>query len=210
MKRLALLILIVTLPILTYFQYQKYRRFHPPVDYDYTPSDSIDSNYHDPVVLQQYYQNVYEIGRFARSQWRSQRVDVRYPQEGDPEEKAASQYYQQLLSATALLEDRLVASQRLKERGFDNQAIVHIEQEGWSPQNYWLAQQAPLKGLQKGDKGSGVWALQKLLVNRGYEIPVDGIFSVATEEAVKDLQQTTGNYPSGEVDDLLLQAMMKP
>ena len=210
MKRLALLVLIITLPILTYFQYQKYRRFHPPVDYDYVPHDSIDINYHDPVVLQQYYQNVYEIGNFARRQWRNQGTDIRYPDDDEPEEQAASQYYQQLLSATAWLEGKLVASQKLKDRGFDNEAIATIEREGWSPQHYRMIQQATLTGLQKGDKGSRVWALQKLLVNRGYEIPIDGIFSVATEEAVKDLQQTTGNYPSGEVDEMLLQAMMTP
>ena len=210
MKRLALLILIITLPILTYFQYQKYRRFHPPVNYDYSPSDSIDTNYHNPVVLQQYYQNVYEIGDFARSQWRNQATDVRYPDDGNPEEKKASQYYRQLLSTTALLEDKLIASRTLKDQGFDNQAIARLEQEGWSPQNYQLAQYQSIEGLKTGDKGSGVWALQKLLVNKGYEIPVDGIFSQATEEAVKDLQQATGNYPSGTVDQLLLQAMMKP
>ena len=210
MKRLALLILILTLPILTYFQYQKYRRFHPPVNYDYLPSDSVDTNYYDPVVLQQYYQNVYEIGDFARRQWRNQRTDVRYPDDDNPEEKKASQYYQQLLSTTAWLEDKLVASQRLKDRGFDNQAIVRLEQEGWSPQNYQLAQYSSMMGLKKGDKGSSVWTLQKLLVNKGYEIPVDGIFSQITERAVKELQQTTGNYPSGAVDEVLLQAMMKP
>lgn len=210
MKRLALLILIVTLPILTYFQYQKYRRFHPPVSYDYAPSDSIDVNYHDPVVLQQYYQNVYEIGDFARRQWRNQGTDVRYPDSDNPEEKKASQYYQQLLSTTAQLEDKLIASQVLKEQGFDNQAIVWIEREGWSPQNYQIAQRQSLQGLKRGDKGSEVWALQKLLVNKGYEIPVDGIFSEVTEKAVKDLQRTTGNYPSGAVDEVSLRAMMKP
>ena len=210
MKRLALLILIITLPILTYFQYQKYRRFHPPVNYDYSPSDSIDAHYHDPVVLQQYYHNVYEIGDFARRQWRNQRTDVRFPDDDNPEERKASQYYRQLLGTTALLEDRLIASQKLKDQGFDNQAIARLEQEGWSPQNYQLAQHQSIEGLKAGDQGSSVWALQKLLVNKGYEIPVDGIFSRATEEAVKDLQQTTGHYPSGTVDELLLRAMMRP
>ncbi len=210
MKRLALLILSITLPILTYFQYQKYRRFNPPVNYEYPLSDSIDTNYHDPVTLQQYYQNVYEIGSFARSQWHHQGTDVRFPEDDDPEAKQASQYYQQLLSTTAQLEDQLIASQRLKDAGFDNQAIARIEQEGWSPQNYRLAQQQSLIGLKKGSKGSDVWNLQKLLVNKGYDIPVDGIFNEVTENAVKDLQQQNGNYPSGIVDEGLLRAMMKP
>ena len=210
MKRLALLILILTLPLLTYFQYQKYRRFHPPVSYDYALSDSVDAHYHDPVLLQQYYHNVYEIGSFARRQWRNHRTDVRYPDEENPEEQKASQYYQQLLSTTAHLEDRLVASQKLKDQGFDNQAIIRIEQEGWSPRNYRLAQQQSLEGLKRGDRGSDVWVLQQLLVNKGYQIPVDGIFSQATEEAIKDVQQTSGNYPAGTVDEALLEAMMKP
>lgn len=210
MKRLALLILIVALPILTYFQYRKYRRFHPPTDYDYALSDSIDAHYHDPVTLQQYYQNVYEIGHFARQQWHNQDVDVRYPDADDPEAQRASQYYQQLLSTTAWLEDRLVTSRQLKDTGFDNAAIARIEREGLSPPNYYLAEQQTLVGLKKGDRGGGVWNLQKILVNKGYDIPVDGIFSEETETAVRDFQRKTDNYPSGEVDNILLSAIIRP
>ena len=209
MKRLALLILIITLPILTYFQYQKYRRFHPPTEYDYTLSDSIDTNYYNPATLQQYYRSAYEIGQFARQQWHNHGVDVRYPDD-DSEAQRAAQYYQQLLSTTAQLEDQLATSYQLKQAGFDNLAIAQIEQEGLSPTSYRLAEEQDLLELAKGDKGHRVWALQKLLVQHGYDIPVDGIFSKETEGAVKDLQQKTDNYPSGSVDEPLLRVLTEP
>ncbi len=209
MKRLALLILVITLPILTYFQYQKYRRFHPPHQYDYPVSDSVDGHYHNPLVLQQYYQNAYEIGRFARQQWRQQGVDVRYPDD-DPEAEAASQYYTQLVSTTHRLEKQLIASRKLKQRGFDNAAVAQMEAQGWSPLAYRWQQQKPLVGLKKGDEGSRVWTLQQLLVKHGHNIPVDGIFNQVTEQAVKELQQKAQQYPSGVVDQDLLRTLVKP
>jgi peptidoglycan hydrolase-like protein with peptidoglycan-binding domain len=64
--------------------------------------------------------------------------------------------------------------------------------------------------LKRGDKGSDVWALQKILVYKQYEIPIDGIFSEETERAVKELQQASDHYPSGIVDEALLRVMIKP
>lgn len=200
MKRLAFLLIIIALPILVYFQYSNYKRFHPPSAYEYAINDSIDVHYHDQVILQQYYKNAYEIGAFARSNWHTHNIDVRYPDQENEQARRAAEYYQQLLKTTAYLEDLLVYSKELKQEGFDNQQITEIEKQGLSPRGFLMQQSGLLQGLERGNKGEAVWQLQKILRQKGYDLPVDGVFDVVTEDALKKYQQAEDLYPSGKVD----------
>jgi len=209
MKRLALLVIIITLPLIAYYQYQKFRRFNPPSAYDYVASDSIDVYYHSPEALQLYYENVFEVGAFARRLWHNQGIDVRYPDQDNLEAMQASQYYQQLLKTTSYLEDRLLRSQQLKQVGFTNGEIKTMEENEWSPQQFQLMHQQFLLDLERGDEGAAVWRLQGLLRDRGHDIPVDGIFNNITEQALRDFQQGEGLYPSGQVDESSLRELLK-
>lgn len=208
MKKLALLIIIIALPLILFFQYKKYRRFHPPSEYDYPISDSIDVHYHDPEVLLHYYENAYKIGSFSRELWASKGVDIRYPDTSETETQSALRYYQQLLQTTTHLEGKLKYSRALKNQGFDNNEIKIIEERGISPQNFRLLHKMNLMGLKIGVKGSTVWELQKLLTALGYEIPVDGIFSIETDQALKDFQRKNELYPSGITDEATLRALI--
>ncbi|MEQ9440382.1 MAG: peptidoglycan-binding domain-containing protein [Cyclobacteriaceae bacterium] len=208
MKRLALLVIIITLPVIAYYQYRKFRRFHPPSAYDYVVRDSIDVHYHDPEALQHYYKNVYEIGAFARQVWHNRDIDVRYPDQDDIEAIQAADYYQQLLQTTAYLEGILVRSRELKEAGYTNQDIKVMETEGLSPQMFRLLHQQQLLGLSRGDKGAGVWELQALLRKQGHDIPHDGIFNKITEDALKEFQESTESYPTGQVDENSLRNLL--
>ncbi|GAB4408986.1 MAG: hypothetical protein OHK0039_12430 [Bacteroidia bacterium] len=69
MKRLFYLTVIIVLPILAFFQFDKYRRFHPPSEYSYAPHKGIDLQYHDPEVLLRYYQLATEADTYARHIW---------------------------------------------------------------------------------------------------------------------------------------------
>ena len=209
MKRLALLVIIITLPIIAYYQYRKFRRFHPPSTYDYVVKDSIDVHYHDPEVLQHYYKNVYEIGAFARQVWHNQEVDVRYPDQDNPEAVRAASYYQQLWETTTYLEGRLVRSRELKDAGYANNDIKIMEAEGMSPRLFQVFRKKQLLGLSRGDEGPGVWELQALLRQQGQDIPLDGIFSKITEDALKEFQRAEGHYPSGQVDENSLRSLVE-
>lgn len=208
MKRLALLVIIIVLPIIAYFQYSRYSRFQTPGDYDYAVNDSIDVHYHDQQLLQQYYKNVYEIGTFARSNWHTYKIDVRFPDMDDIRAQQAADYYQQLLKTTALQEDKLIYSKVLKAQGFDNQEIAEIERQGLSPQSYRLSKTGQMLGLQRGDKGENVWELQKVLQKKGYELPADGVFDIITENALKTYQEAEGLYPSGQVTESSLRELL--
>lgn len=55
--------------------------------------------------------------------------------------------------------------------------------------------------LKKGSKGQEVQALQKSLVNLGYDIDIDGDFGPKTHDAVVHLQTAFGYTVDGLVGD---------
>lgn len=59
-----------------------------------------------------------------------------------------------------------------------------------------------IAGLSRGDRGEDVLLLQSLLVDRGFEIAVDGIFGAETEEAIGAFQIAEGLIPTGAVDGI--------
>ncbi|MEM9326569.1 MAG: peptidoglycan-binding domain-containing protein [Bacteroidota bacterium] len=199
MKKLLIIIAIVTLPLIAFFQYKNYRRFHPPVAYEYKIHPEIDALYHDPSAVEEYYRKALEIGAFARSQWRNNGIDVRFPDEANNEAVIAAELYNTLLSRTRLLEAQLVKSYQLKATGKGNEEIKAIE-EGAPPvlAAIWSERQ-PLFSAQIGDVGEAVFMLQERLINKGYEHRLDGVFGVDTQNALTSFQQDNNLYPSGQM-----------
>ena len=132
MKRLLMLIISLSLIVIAYFQYENYQRYRPPFDHSYTASDSIDPNYYDPLLLDQYYRNCYELGAFARRMWFQKGIDVQYP--GDSEEaREASTHYTHLTATTKKMEKLLMYSADLKEQGYDNPGHSEDHRNGAGP-----------------------------------------------------------------------------
>lgn len=209
MKRLALLVVIITLPLITFFQYKKHKRFEAPSTYDYILNDSIDYNYYDPLIVQQYLENVYKIGSFARNKWFNERIDVRFTNDSNPESIQATQLYNQMIVSTRYMEGRLIYSSRLKEQGFDNSEIKRIIEDGLSPDNFELVVNDDFMNLGPGSLGHLVWEIQGILIKKGYEIPHDGVFGFETENALKSFQTDAGIYSSGIVDKKTLKELLK-
>jgi len=65
------------------------------------------------------------------------------------------------------------------------------------------------ENLQKGDSGSDVTVLQKMLYDLGFEMKVDGIFGSGTETAVKQFQQKHGLQVTGIVSPEVLGAIQE-
>ena len=208
MKKLALIIITLSLVVITYFQYKGYQRFNPPSQYYYTVSDSIDLNYFDPAVLSQYYDHVYALGYFARTQWSAHGIDVLYPGD-DPESQQASAHFTRKLGITKMLEDKLIYSRELKARGFDNTAIRYINEKGIAPENYYYFTNENFIGLGMGDVSQEVWEVQKILIGDGYDIPQDGTFGIETERALMDFQKKQGLFPSGATDEQTIKTLIK-
>lgn len=208
MKKLAYLVIIVSLPVLLYFQYRSYTRFNPPEQFGFVASDSIDVNFYNPQLLKEYYKLRFEIPAFARQQWSENGVDVRYPNSSEEAQKA-TEYYTNLLATAHLIEDKLKQSFLLKQKGFNNADIKKMQEQGLTAESYKLYNWQDLVGAAKGDENSAVWELQKLLRKHDHDIPQDGIFDIETENALKALQKEHGHYPSGMVEKITLPILIK-
>lgn len=201
MKKLLAIIVIIALPLIAFFQFKNYQRFHPPVKYEYEISDEIDPYYHDQGILDEFYSKAIEIGAFARLQWRSSGLDVRFPDEQNLAEVNAATYYNQLRARVGVLEARLKASQALKKEGFDNAAIRWIE-EGY-PKAYvqWASQKKDILSIQFGEQSQFVWTVQKRLIEEGHDHTLDGLFGLDTQNAIQSFQNKHGLYPSGTITE---------
>ncbi|MEO9869153.1 peptidoglycan-binding domain-containing protein [Ekhidna sp.] len=207
MKKLLLVILIITLPLITYFQYKNYRRFHPPVAYEYSISDKLDLSYHDYTLVEEYYSKSVEVGAFARAKWRNDDIDVRFPDENLEVEKNAAKYYNQMLSRLSWLEDVLEHSFELKEAGYSNEEIKHIESGIPADVSKWINEKPSFLGMVIGDRGQYVWRVQEKLIAKGYEHNLDGVFGLATQNATITFQIDNNLYPSGSIDELTFQKL---
>ena len=200
MKKLLIIILIITLPLIAFFQFKNYRRFHPSASYEHTISENIDPYYYDQTIIDEYYVKALEIGSFSRSQWRNNGFDVRFPDEDRVEEVNAAKYYNQLVARVKLLEGRLESSQVLKSEGWNNDEVQLIEMGYTKEELAWLAEKDNLLGVQFGDQSEYVWKVQKKLIAKGYEHQLDGLFGIDTQNAILTFQNDNAIYPSGDIN----------
>ncbi len=209
MKRLAWLIIIIALPLICYFQYKKYTRFNPPSIYEYVAQDSVDVNYFDPVIVQQYFENIYKLESITRSLWYNRGLDVKFPDLDIAGSRAETDHYNSLFATTKILEKKLIYSTQLKEAGFQNMEIKEMVEQGMTPRLYTFLKRKNLVGLQLGQESSDVWELQKLLMDKSYNIPFDGVFGIETKESLVDFQSKHSLLPTGVVDEKTLKYLIK-
>lgn len=209
MKRLLAILIVIAILVYAYFNYVEDRRFNPPSDYDYPVSEQIDTEYYDSTVIRDYYETVLEIGNFARSSWTHDGIDVKSPDYEKHMDKLKADYYKSLRAAARMLENRLERSKRLKDQGYNNAQVKMIIENGLTPEDLELRKNSYLLGLTVGSSGSAVWDLQKMLNALGDSIPEDGIFNLITTNRLKEFQSQNNLFPSGEVDEKTLKALLK-
>lgn len=59
------------------------------------------------------------------------------------------------------------------------------------------------------DYSSFIFELQKKLVEKGYEIPIDGLFRDITFNAVRVFEEKNGLFPDGKIDMLTLEYLVQ-
>lgn len=209
MKRLLAILIVIAILVYAYFNYIEDRRFNPPSDYDYTVSEQIDTDFYDKAVLSEYYRLALEIGNFARSSWTHDGVDVKSPDFLNDKANLKSRHYNQMIVTADLIRDKLIDSKKLKDEGFDNEDIKLLMERNLTKQDLKLRENAYLLGLVRGSSGAAVWELQKMLNTQGDSIPEDGIFNLITTNRLKEFQTQSDLYPSGEVDEKTLKALLK-
>ncbi len=201
MKRLFYIIVIIGIPIIIFFQYQNWTKFSSPNQYDYQISENIDNQYFDQKSVKLYYQNVQEIGSYARSIWYTDGIDVRNYDQNNLDSKNKAQYYEFLIAQTKMIEKKLEESKSHKEKGLSNQEIKKLFETGISyAENQKNELSKSFVGVQFGDLSQEVYAIQKKLNDLGYSLPVDGNFRNSTLEVLQKFQTDNDLAPSGIID----------
>lgn len=209
MKRLIVIVLLIGIGSYITVQYLKDRRFNPPAAYDYVISSEIDTDFYDPIVVQQYYKLALDVGSYARSLWNNDGIDVRFMDKENFESTQATDYYNTLITTVKLLENKLTQSKAYRNQGYSKEQVKVIMEMGYTPEDIDFEQNSNLLGLKIGDTGANVWDLQKLINTKADSIPEDGIFNILTRQRLREFQSNNNLYPSGEVDEKTLKALLK-
>ncbi|MFY0591548.1 peptidoglycan-binding domain-containing protein [Roseivirga sp.] len=209
MKRL--LTFAILLGVISYIvvQYLKDRRFNPKGDYDYDISETIDTDFYDPMVVKAYYKGALEIGAYARSLWNNDGIDVRFMDREDFESTQATEYYNLLIATTEMLEDKLELSAKYAAEGYNKDQIKVIMEKGLTPEDIKYEKNSYFLGLRIGMNGQTTMELQQLLNAKGEELLADGIFNIITRNSLRSFQTRNGLYPSGIVNEKTLKALLK-
>lgn len=219
MKQILIVILIVILLIFGYNQYSNYKRFHSP-GVDYVSNKKIDLNYHDKNFLLNYYQAIEDLNSYVRLQWVQQDIDVRNPENNDEDTKYSVLGYTRKLGTVKFYEDKLVESTAIKKLGLSNKEITFFEKSSLNAKDYdqFLKRKFlidtfksnPEKySLKVGDYNSFVFELQKKLIEKGYNIPADGLFRDITFNTVRSFEENNRLFPDGKIDLLTLDFLLK-
>lgn len=207
MKKLALIIITISLLVIAFFQYKKYGWLLSVKEYEYSIPSEIDTNYYDEIFLQQYYENAFKLGSFVRTEWKNNSINVLSPDE-DKQSIESANYFNKLTAITKRIEDKLIYSSELKAKGYTNKSIKEIAENGLSLDEYKAIDHSALT-IEYGDINHEVWELQKSLIKRGYEIPKDGHFGTETQNALRDFQLKHDLFPSGLIDIKTLERILK-
>jgi hypothetical protein len=200
MKKLLFGIIIIGLPLIVFFQYKNYKRFSPPVNYEYSINTAVDINYHNSDLVSEYYSTAIEIGSYARLKWRNENIDVRFPDQDSESDLNASKYYNQLLARVQQLEQKLITSANLKSQGLNNADVLLVESGVSIAEVRFVNDKQSILSLKAGDRGRLVWELQRRLNAHGYQHQPDGVFGAATQNALIAFQNDNELYPSGAMD----------
>ncbi len=160
-------------------------------------------------MLTEYYKTVMEIGTFARSVWRTKGHDVRQIDLDNHDDSLDKEYYEMLKLKAIQLEDELIKSKNLKDQGYTTEQVKLMLKHGMTEDQIRLKAKYYLVGLRLGSYGEYVWELQKLLNALGDSIPEAGIFNLITINRLKKFQSANDLFPSGEVTENTLKALLK-
>ncbi len=204
MKRILVVIVIILLAVNGWFTFQNYRRTRVPGYFEYQLADSVDANYYDATLLGTYYSKAYEAGRLARELWHNYGVDIHFYSKEAGSHQAAFKHHQQLYTELKVIEAKFRRSLLLKQQGLTNAEIAQIDQQDIAQRMLPYYKSTFLLGSTEGDRSQGVYTLQGMLLQRGYEMPHDGVFGSETDAALRAFQTAEGLYASGQLDSLTL------
>jgi len=221
MKTILITILIVILLLFGYNKYVDYKRHHPQTT-DYIASRAIDTDPYNKKLLYNYYEAIETLNNHVTLSWSANGIDVQTPKKDNAESKDAVSLYGALLAKTKFYETQLIQSKEAKAKGLTNADLKMLAEKGKTSEQlkkkvqeikrvkriYSLFKEVGAN-LQLNNTGPMVYELQKLLIAKGYGIPLDGVFKTATLEALQAFEVSKDLYSDGRLDMLTLSYLLE-
>lgn len=218
MKKILFFIIAIIILMFAYSEYKEYQRFHPE-NANLKVSETIDVNYYNQEVVYNYYDALEAANNYMQMQWSANGIDVRSPEDDDEETALAVAEYGKKIAKLNYFKAVLEQSKTLKSKGLSNNDIKFFESEGVSIAEYnktkaeedfkkEILSMLPQKPLYSGEKSVFVYEMQKLLVKKGFDISVDGVYKNITSEALKSFEEKQNLFPDGKIDVITLKALL--
>ena len=218
MKKILLVILAVIVLIFGYSQYKEYQRFHPK-NANLKASEAIDVNYHNQETVFNYYAALEKVNNYMQMQWSANGIDVRSPENDNEQTALVIAEYGKKVAEVNYYQSILEQSKTLKSQGLDNDGIKFLETNSLSiddfnkaedkrKQKQLLLDMMPKKALFMGEKSPFVFEIQKLLVKKGYDISLDGVYQIITSDALKSFEEKNSLFPDGKIDLMTLDLLL--
>ncbi|KJD36599.1 hypothetical protein PW52_02835 [Tamlana sedimentorum] len=219
MKKILITILVVIIIIFAYNEYKDYKRFHPETS-SYKSCDCVDLDYYNKTIVYDYFNAIENLNGYVLMQWSANEIDVKSPENDNKETEYAVNQYREKLAKIKYFEAILAQSKKLKNKGFNNADVKSFELEGLSLDAYnkklkaekyknQLMSSIPKENLNYGRGSAFVYEVQKILINKGYNIPLDGIFRSETRNAIIDFETKHNLFPDGQIDESTLEALLE-
>ena len=219
MKKILIFILTIIILIFAYNEYKDYKRFHPK-NANYLANENIDLNYHDQSVIYDYNEAISTLNGFVLMQWSANEIDVKHPEDDDAQTRHTVSEYSKKLAKVKFYEAKLIQSKELKSQGLSNADIESMESKGFSLKDHanhirsekfkkMMVKSLPKANLIYQEKSAFVYEMQKLLVKKGFDIPVDGIYKSITSEALKGFEERNQLFPDGKIDIITLDKLLE-
>lgn len=210
-KNVVLLLVLVLVVWWIYTLIRDYNRVQKLAEVLFIQSDSMDMAYHDPDLLYQYLREVKEYNLLAEMFWLKEGINVKATKDITSARVANAKMQLDFILNTEI---KLKESVLLKGLGFKNEDI-HIMQdqnitagvllEAKELKNYTSILKD--KNVSVGSRPEDIWIVQRLLNYNGYQVPIDGIYSVITDSVVSHFQKKSNLFISHRVDNFTLEKL---
>jgi hypothetical protein len=220
MKQIIIVLLTIIAILIGYGKYNQYKRYNTP-EINYQTDTKVDINYYNQETVLNYHEAIEELNSYTKLQWTANSIDVRTPENDNEDTTESLATYAKKLAKVKYYETRLEKSALLKDKGLSNDLIKHLEKKGTDLKTYneEIAREhknkliknmfTTSKKIYYGQTSTLVHEVQKLLIKKGFDITADGIYKIATSNAIKTFEAKNNLFSDGLLDEITLDALLK-
>ena len=204
MKQIIIFLLLIIVVIIGYNTFKKHKRFSLE-NYEYKIPD-LDTSEADKETLLDYYRAVERVNGYVISQWSTEGIDVRNPEDDDETTRAAVTRYRELLADVGYFE-KLLTTPEKKPVTTTKPPTEEELRKNLLRKTFYADPSA--YSLRIGEQNAIVYEIQHLLIKHGDSIRHDGLFRTETFNSLRQFEEKNGLFPDGKLDAITLEYLLR-